>query len=348
MEDTAQEVTYRLFVGIDIAAASATVVSLPAGGKSSRPRQIPQTPQGYAELHTHLQESGIPPAETLVVMEATGSYWISLATALVAAGYGVSVVNPSQAHDVAKALLKRAKTGAIDAQTLAQRAALLQPDRWTPPPAVYAELQQRLAQRDTLLALRQQVRNQLQALLQGPVVIAAVRQRLEVLIAPLSAQILEVEAEIAPVLQQDAAWAHAAARLQSIKGIGLLTATWLLVTTLNFSACPTAEAAVAYAGLAPYGRASGTSVHQRPRIGHTGNGRLRTALYMASLSAARTNRPLTAFYTRLCAAGKPAKVARCAVARKLLHQAWAVVTKDRDFDPTYLPGRTARPAVPTP
>src|SRR5690348_14352548 len=135
MEDTVQEVTYRLFVGVDIAAASATVVALPAGGKGSRARQIPQTPQGYAELHTYLQATEIPPADTLVVMEAPGSYWISLATTLVAAGYGVSVISPSQAHDFAKALLKRAKTDAIDAQTLAQLAALLQPDRWTPPPA---------------------------------------------------------------------------------------------------------------------------------------------------------------------------------------------------------------------
>jgi transposase len=69
----------------------------------------------------------------------------------------VSVINPTQAHDCAKALLKRAKTDAIDAQTLAPLAALLPPQRWTPPPAIYMELQQRLAQRDSLRALRQQV-----------------------------------------------------------------------------------------------------------------------------------------------------------------------------------------------
>ena len=160
---------------------------------------------------------------------------------------------------------------------------------------------------------------------------------LAALITTLTAQMSEVEAEIAPVLQQDDAWARAAARLQSITGIGLLTARWLLVTTLNFTACPTADAATAYAGLAPYVGDSGTSVHKRPRIGHTGNGRLRTALYRATLRAARTNPPLKAFYERLRAAGKPPKVARCAVARKLLHLAWAVVTKDRDFDPAYHP-----------
>ncbi len=95
------------------------------------------------------------------------------------------------------------------------------------------ELQQRLAQRDSLLDLRQQVRNQLHALEQGPVVIAAVRQRMETLIATLTVQIKEVEKEITPALQQDAAWAKAAALLQTIIGVGLVTAAWLVTSTLN-------------------------------------------------------------------------------------------------------------------
>jgi hypothetical protein len=58
---------------------------------------------------------------------------------------------------------------------------------------------------------------------------------------------------------------------------------------------------------------------------------------MATLSAAQHNPTLTAFYTRLRAARKPEKVARCAAARKLLHIAWAVVTKAQWFDPNYAP-----------
>ena len=73
-------------------------------------------------------------------------------------------------------------------------------------------------------------------------------------------------------------------------------------------------------------------------IGHTGNGRLRTACYMATLSAAQHNPVIKAFYTRLREVGKPEKVARCAAARKLLHIAWAVVKKDQPFDPNYALG----------
>jgi transposase len=130
----------------------------------------------------------------------------------------------------------------------------------------------------------------------------------------------------------DGAWASSAALLASVPGIGLVTSAWLLVGTLNFSLCATAEQATSYVGLTPLPRESGTSVRGRAQVGHGGNGRLRTALYLASLSATRYNPAIKEFYERLRAAGKPMKVARCAAARKLLHVAWAVVTKGQPFD----------------
>ncbi len=82
-------------------------------------------------------------------------------------------------------------------------------------------------------------------------------------------------------------------------------------------------------------RESGRSIRGRAQIGHDGNARLRTALYMATLSAARYNPAIRVFYQRLRAAGKPQKVARCAAARKLLHQAWALGSKLQRFDPAH-------------
>jgi len=185
------------------------------------------------------------------------------------------------------------------------------------------------------MTLRQQVRNQRHALQHLPVVIASVLERMEALIATFDAQIAAVEQDSEQVLSQDAAWATTATLLLSSTGIGLLTAAWLLVTTLNFTICATAEEATAYAGLAPHPYESGTRVRGRAAIGHGGNGRLRTALYLATLRAAQHNPHSTPFSARLRAAGKPKKVARCAAARKLLHLAWAVATKGVAFDPTY-------------
>ena len=147
-------------------------------------------------------------------------------------------------------------------------------------------------------------------------------------------RIASLDGEIAAVLEASE-WAESLACMTSAPGIGLITAAWLLVSTLNFTLCSGPEAVTAYVGLAPMPRESGRSVRGRARIGHDGHARLRTALYLATLSAARYNPAIRAFYERLRAAGKPLKVAHCAAARKLLHLAWALATKQQRFDPEH-------------
>jgi len=327
----------QLFVGVDIAAATFTAAWSRANAPVSTPRIYNQTPHGFAALQAQLAATAIAPAETLIVMEATGSYWIALAVALYTAGYRVSVINPLQAHHFAKAQLRRAKTDALDAQDLCRLAAVLRPAVWVPPPAVYHEVRQRLLVRDGLVTMRQQARNQHHALAQWPVVVVGAAEQLAAVIADMDARIAVLEGEIATVLGASE-WGESLGYLTSAPGIGLLTAAWLLVTTVNFTLGETPEAVVAgcplgRTGLAPVPRQSGTSVRGKAQIGHSGNGRLRTAAYLATLSAVRYNPMLRAFYQRLREAGKPVKVARCAAARKLLHLAWALVTKRQPFDP---------------
>ena len=321
---------YQLFVGVDIAATTFTV----AWSAQQRPLTFAQTPDGFAALQQQLLATSSAPAETLLVLEATSSYWVALAVALHDAGYQVSVVNPKLIHNYAKSLPRRAKTDALDAQLLRHFAQERQPAPWTPPPAVYHELRQRLVARDAVAEMRQQARNQRHALEQWPVVVDTVLHQFMAIETDLDARLATLDAEIATVLA-DGAWAESASLLQSIPGIGPTTAAWLLVATLNFDLCTTPQAAVAYVGLNPLPYESGSSVRGQPRMGRGGHRRLRKALYLATLSAARYNPIIKAFYARLRTSGKPMKVARCAAARKLLHLAWAVVTKRQRFDPAY-------------
>ena len=334
MTATSSAPTYQLFVGVDIAAASFAASWTSRQPTRERARTFAQTPDGFAAFQAALATSGVTSTATLVVLEATGSYWIKLAVTLHQAGYAVSILNPAHAHAFARSLPRRAKTDALDAQLLAQFAAERQPPRWTPPEQVYHELRQRLLVRDGLLTMRQQARNQRHALSQWPVHIAGALDQLDAVIAELDRRIATLDTELADVLQ-DGAWAESAALLGSITGIGLVTTAWLLVATMNFQACASAEGAAAYAGLVPLAHESGSSVRGRAQLGHGGHARLRTALYLATLTAARFNPVIRAQYERLRAAGKPPKVARCAAARKLLHLAYAVVTKKRAFDPSY-------------
>jgi transposase len=330
---------YRLWCGIDVAAKTFTVSWTLERITYAPPLTLPQTPDGISALQQQLQALAIPPQQTLIVLEATGSYWIRLAVALHAEGYVLSVVNPTQVHHWAKSLPRRGKTDTLDARMLTQYAAERQPRPWTPPPDVYHELRQRLTAREGLMAMRQHARNQLHALQQWPVHVRAALQPLEQMVAELEKQIASLDAAIAQVLR-DGAWAGSAELMQTITGIGPLTTAWVLVLTVNFQLCPTAEAASNYAGLTPLPRESGTSVRGRAQLGREGNVRLRTALYRATINAGRFNPIIKTFYERLRAAGKPRKVARCAAARKLLHLLYGVVTNQRPFDPSYRSARS--------
>lgn len=335
MSSSSSTPRYRHFGGLDVAARSATVAWRTAATRPSPAQTFPQTPAGHQRLLEALQAAGAIPAATLVVLEATSTYWLAWATALRAAGFVVSVVNPRQAHHFAQAHLQHDQTDASDAQSLADLAAQHQPAPWTPPPALYAELAQRLCERDSLLTLRQQERNRLHALLQQPHVAGAVQSRLEGRIQHFTDEMAQVEAELADLLDRDPGWRQSLAWLRSIPGLGLITAAWLICASQNFTACQSAEQLAAYAGGVPHPYQSGSSVRRRAHRGHQGHAALRRVLYMASLAAARYCAPVKALYERLRRREKPLKLARCAAARKLVHLAWIVVKKGHAFDPSY-------------
>ncbi|NCC32785.1 MAG: IS110 family transposase [Chloroflexia bacterium] len=320
----------QLYVGVDIAAKTFTATWATDPAAAPAARTFPQTDAGFTQFQQALAATGIAPAATRIALEATGSYWVALAVAMHQTGYVVSVLNPGQVALFARSLPRRSKTDALDAHVLIRFAAERQPAPWTPPEQVYHELRQRLVVRDGLLQMRQQARNQRHAVAQWPVQIASALAALDTVMAELDAQLASLERELLQVLQ-DGAWASSATILLATPGLGLVTTAWLLVSTVNFTTVTSPEQLTAYAGLAPLERQSGTSIRGRPAIGHGGNSRLRTALYMATLSAARVNPTIRTFYDRLREAGKPTKVARCAAARKLLHLAWALVTKQQPY-----------------
>ena len=334
MEHSKTTQPYTLFTGVDISSQTAEAAWGTSVSTVSQAQTFKQNRDGHRALIKALQVTGHDPARILVVIEATGTYWMRLATSMYQAGFAVSVINPRQAYHFALALLKQAKTDAIDAQTLAQLAATLQPDCWQPPTAAWEALYQRLVERDNLVGMRQMIRNQLHALCQRTQIDPEVENRKHQLLDHIQCQIDTIDRQLEDWLRKSE-WVEMAERLRSIKGIGLISAAWLLVITNGFTTCEDAEQLVSYLGLAPHPLQSGTTRSGYRRIGHGGHARARRVLYQASVSAARTNPIVKTFYDRLIANGKHVKVARCAATRKLVHIACAVVSKEQMFDPHY-------------
>lgn len=121
--------------------------------------------------------------------------------------------------------------------------------------------------------------------------------------------------------------------LESIPGIGELTAAKLQAEDLE--RFDDARTVSAYAGLTPMNRTSGTSLRRRPKLSKIGKASLRRALYMPALVAVQHNPVIRAFYQRLVARGKTKMAALGAAMHKLLRLAYGVLKSGLPFDPQF-------------
>ena len=131
----------------------------------------------------------------------------------------------------------------------------------------------------------------------------------------LDRQLAEIEAELDDFFGSHPQLAGREQLLQTVKGVGPQVSRTLLLEVPELGTLNRRQVA-ALVGVAPYNADSGQWKGQRKIRG--GRGAARSKLYMAALSASRNNAVLRPFYDRLIAAGKLAKVALVAVARRLL------------------------------
>ncbi len=288
-------------VGIDVSKSVLDVSLHPSG----RTWQVEYSPSCMTALAEELADLG--PA--VVVVEATGGLEMSLTAALSVAGLPVAVVNPKRVRDFARATGRLAKTDKLDAQVLAQFGAMVRPPIRSLPDATRQELRALVTRRQQLLEMITAEKNRLRRTTPG------VRHRIEVNIQFLREQLKELDRDLGDFLKSSPLWQEEARLLRSVPGVGpVVTAT--LIARLPELGSLNCKQVAALVGVAPFNRDSGAFRGKRKVWG--GRGALRTALYMATLVATRYNSVLQAFYQRLCAAGKPKKVALVACMRKLL------------------------------
>lgn len=307
--------TTSTFVGIDVAKDKLDIAVLP----SAAPWVTPQSEEGLRTLAERLV--GLGPE--LVVLEATGGYELPVAAALATAGVPVAVVNPRQVRAFARGIGQLAKTDALDAQVLARFAEVVRPTPRPLPEAQAQELSALLARRGQVLGMLVAERQRLGTAL------LTVRPHLQRHIRFLEAELSDLDRQMRAAVPASPLWRAQEDLLRSAPGIGPTTALALLAEVPELGP-PNRKQIAALVGVAPFPCDSGTLRGRRLVWG--GRARVRSALYMATLVATKHNPVLRAFYQRLCAAGKPKKVALVACMRKLLtilnamlrhHSPWA-------------------------
>jgi transposase len=299
------------FVGIDVAKARLDLALEPSGEAWS----VTNDAAGIQDLASRLAPLG----PTLIVLEATGGYEAAVTATLASAGLPVVVTNPRQVRDFAKACGRLAKTDALDARILARFAAQVRPAP-RPLPTEAAQLL------DSLLTRRRQLVEMLTAetnrlgVARGPV-----RRDITQHIRWLKRRLADADGELKAAIQASPVWRAKDDLLQSVPGVGRVLSLTLLAELPELGRLSRREIA-ALVGVAPLNRDSGR--RRGPRVVWGGRAPVRAVLYMGALAATRANPVIRAFFERLRAAGKPAKVALTACMRKLLTILNAMVHHD--------------------
>lgn len=289
-----------VFVGIDV---SQEFLDVAISGRNGVCR-IPNDEAGIDSLRRRFLR--VKPER--IVMEASGGYERPCAAVLQGADLRVSVVNPRMVRDFARSTGRLAKTDAIDAQVLMNYGELLKPE----PSRVESEATEQLREveqrRRQVVDMITAERNRLRT---APRTASGIKDH----VRWLEEEVKRLDEELEELTKSDPEIQAKSEILKSVPGVGPVLTVTLLGGLPELGSLNAKEIA-ALVGLAPFNWDSGKLRGKRAIWG--GRAEIRSALYMASLTATRFNPVLRAVYQRLLAAGKPKKVALVAVMRKLL------------------------------
>lgn len=267
--------------------------------------QEANTPEGVRALLNRLARYQVE----RLVMEATGRYQLLLAEQAYVKEIPVCIVKPLSIRRYAGAIEQLAKTDKIDAQVIAEFAAVIKP-RTTPAKSKKLILiKDLLARRRQVMEMRTQEMNRLQIM--GKHVAPSCKRLLNY----LDKEVARLEKLLDEQVEAEVEWAEKKDLLKTAPGIGN-TMVYTLLADLPELGSMSNKQAAKLVGVAPLNRDSGKLKGKR-RI-YAGRAGVRTTLYMATLSATQCNPVIRRFYQRLVATGKHKKVALIACMRKFI------------------------------
>jgi transposase len=285
-------------------------------------------------------------ADDRVALEVSGGAW-EIARIVEPHVRRVVVVSP----DDTGIRQARAKTDRLDARTLARLLWGGELDAVWMPDEACRVMRRRLARREQLVRARTRAKNEIHAVLmrrlQGRPPVSDLfgvegRKWLGELELPLEeAETLEsalrhvefLDQEIAAVerlIAREALRSPEVRRLMTVPGVNVICAASFLAAIGEIRRFGSSRQLVAYLGLDPRVRQSGTEPARSGRISKRGSASARWALVEAAWSVVQQPGPLHAFYQRIRARRGHGK-AVVAVARKLAVLFWCLLSRGEDY-----------------
>lgn len=282
--------------------------------------------KGHAEFAEWLTQNTVSP---WVCMEATGHYSEGIADFLVKKEIKVSVANPFQIKNFAKASLVRNKNDIVDGRIIREFCKCMEPRIYKATPKEQKQLKGLMKLLDMLKGQSVQFKNQLHSLHED-----IARKILIRLNHNLEKEIIRVENKIDELINNEPSLKEKMTLITSIKGVGKLTASRVLALMPDVHSFKSAKQFAAYIGITPKQHQSG-KLTGKTTISRIGDSRLRKALYMAALVAKKYNKGLAAFVCKLENNGKTPKTIVCAIMRKLAHIIFGVLKSGLPFNENF-------------
>lgn len=270
---------------------------------------------------------------SIVVVENTGIYHRLLWSYCARQNLPIHIGNA--AHIKWSFGIARGKNDKIDSQRLCQYA-FKHSDELKATPALHPSLLQLkdlMSSRSKLLSQLNSNKTYLKELkaVNDKQVQTTLEKAYKMAIAGLAQSIKDIEALIKEIITSNEAFHENYQLLQTVPGIGHLTAVYLICCTNNFAGKISGKQLACYAGVVPFEYSSGISVRGRTRVHKMANKDLKKLLHLSALSAIKYYPEFTQYYTRKKAEGKHSMSVLNAIRNKIVLRVVAVVNNKQAY-----------------
>jgi len=300
--------------------------------------QFNNTVKGFKEmLKWQKKLTGLPINQVLICFEHTGLYSLPLAVFL--SEQKISFCMESALHIKRSLGLVRGKNDKVDAKRIAAYAYLRreQLKDFILPSKGVLKLQKLLSLRERMVKQRAGYigsMKEYKCMLKQKDYesLFTVHQKM---VHYLSKQIDAIEKEITELIGADEKMSVLYQLMISIKGVGLILASNLLVVTNCFMGFTDSRKFACYAGIAPFEKQSGSSLNIKSRVSHFANKRIKTLLNLSASSAIQCDPELKLYYKRRVESGKSKMSTLNIVRNKIVHRIFAVVKRRTPYVTLY-------------
>lgn len=328
------------FIGIDISKSYFDTALLKADAPgSSQHQQFAQNESGFKKMIQWLKQQGVlVDSETLFCMEYTGLYNSGLVSFLADQKAQLWVEMPLRIKKSTG--FERGSNDKTSAVKIAGYAFRYQDKKklWRPLDSAIERIKNLIAQRDRIITAIMQLTVPVKELYQCGCVQEA--KELEKLqrkpLKALQKSKEDIERFIVKMVKQDEQIDKRTQQVQSIKGIGPVTAVAILAYTKGFTSFDSAKQLACYAGVVPFSKTSGSSIRYKPSVSQHANKKLKKLLHLCALSAIKNDKEIRAYFERKVGEGKNKMCVINAVRNKLIHRVFALIRDDRFFEENFV------------